>query len=129
MGDFNDILSKEEKEGAIVRTEASMSMLRDFVKNCGVLDLGFSGHPFTWWNKRSGKDAIKARPDRVFNDPQWSLAFHRASCFHLEMVGADHCPFLLDTEVKTEKSKRLFVFDSRWVDKDGCEDMVRTAWV
>ncbi|GAA0143479.1 hypothetical protein LIER_04152 [Lithospermum erythrorhizon] len=97
MGDFNDILYKEEKEGGIMRTEASMSMFRDFVKNCGTLDMGFSGAPFTRWNKRSRKDAIKARLDRVICDLQWSLTFHRATCFHLEMVGADHCPLFLDT--------------------------------
>ncbi|GAA0187510.1 hypothetical protein LIER_34799 [Lithospermum erythrorhizon] len=44
------------------------------------------------------------------------------------MVGADHCPILLDTELKTVKSKRRFVFDSRWVGKEGCEEVVRIAW-
>ncbi|GAA0170143.1 hypothetical protein LIER_24472 [Lithospermum erythrorhizon] len=38
------------------------------------------------------------------------------------MVGVDHCPILLDTELKTEKSKRSFGFDSRWVGKEGCEE-------
>ncbi|GAA0167687.1 hypothetical protein LIER_40429 [Lithospermum erythrorhizon] len=69
MGDFNDILCKEEKESVVVRTEGSMTMFRDFVKHCGMLDLGFSGYPFTWWNKRSGLDAIKVCLDRVFCDP------------------------------------------------------------
>ncbi|GAA0174295.1 hypothetical protein LIER_27717 [Lithospermum erythrorhizon] len=44
MGDFNDILCHEEKNGGNTRT-GSMAMFRDFVRQCGLLDLGFSGHP------------------------------------------------------------------------------------
>ncbi|GAA0170142.1 hypothetical protein LIER_24471 [Lithospermum erythrorhizon] len=69
IGDINDILSNEEKEGGNTRSEGSMAMFRDFVRQCGLLDLGFSGHPFMWWNKSSGIDTIKIRLDRVLCDP------------------------------------------------------------
>ncbi|GAA0186878.1 hypothetical protein LIER_34166 [Lithospermum erythrorhizon] len=54
MGDFNNILDKEEKEGGNIRTKGSLDYFRDFVKSSGVLDLGYVGYPFTWWNKREG---------------------------------------------------------------------------
>ncbi|GAA0187513.1 hypothetical protein LIER_34801 [Lithospermum erythrorhizon] len=69
MGDFNDILSNEEKEGGNTCSEGSMAMFRDFIRQYGLLDLGFSGHPFTWWNRRSDVDTIKMRLDRVLYVP------------------------------------------------------------
>ncbi|GAA0141960.1 hypothetical protein LIER_35483 [Lithospermum erythrorhizon] len=88
MGDFNDILHADEKTGAIVRSEGSMKLFRDFC----------------------------------------CLKFPRAIVFYLDLVGASHCPILLDTDVRAEKGKQRFVFDSRWVGKDGCEDTIRAAW-
>ncbi|GAA0141174.1 hypothetical protein LIER_02378 [Lithospermum erythrorhizon] len=105
MGDFNDILNKEEKEGEYE-----------------------IGHPFTWWNKREWDNAIKIKLDHVLFDHQWSLIFQGATCFHLAMVGVDHCPIMLDTEVTTDKSKRRFVFDCHWVGKEGCEEVIKAAW-
>ncbi|GAA0187167.1 hypothetical protein LIER_34455 [Lithospermum erythrorhizon] len=48
MGDFNDLLSSEEKLGGIERTESSMQVFREFVKHCQLLDIGYVGHPYTW---------------------------------------------------------------------------------
>ncbi|GAA0166977.1 hypothetical protein LIER_40288 [Lithospermum erythrorhizon] len=101
VGEFNDILIKEEKRGA----------LRD-----------------QKWNRREGEANIKSHLDRVLCSPQWDLDNNGATCYHLAMVGADHCPIFLDINVQTDKVKRLFVFDNRWLQKDGCEDVVRRAW-
>ncbi|GAA0183844.1 hypothetical protein LIER_31190 [Lithospermum erythrorhizon] len=103
-------------------------MFRNFVKNYRVLDLGFVGHPYTWWNKREGDDVIKSRLDRVLYDPRWSLMFNSATCFHMGMIGADHCPIMPNTEVETIKSKRRFLFDRRWAGKDGYEEVIKNAW-
>ncbi|GAA0184786.1 hypothetical protein LIER_32074 [Lithospermum erythrorhizon] len=81
-----------------------------------------------WWNRRGEDGTIKSRLDRVLCSPQWTAEFNGASCFHLKMVGADHCPLLLDTIATSGKAKRCFVFDNRWVRKAGCEEVVRKAW-
>ncbi|GAA0160059.1 hypothetical protein LIER_43509 [Lithospermum erythrorhizon] len=128
MGDFIDILTTEEKEGGISRSEGSLFLSRDFVADCGLLDLGYVGQPFTWWNKRVGDGAIRSRLDRVLSDPQWNITFHSAGCLHIDMVGADRCPIMLDTNIKSVKSKRHFVFGSRWIGKEGCEDVSKNAW-
>ncbi|GAA0170411.1 hypothetical protein LIER_40953 [Lithospermum erythrorhizon] len=38
------------------------------------------------------------------------------------------CPILVDTEASLEMVKRCFVFYSRWIGKEGCEDVIRDAW-
>ncbi|GAA0166032.1 hypothetical protein LIER_21283 [Lithospermum erythrorhizon] len=57
--------------------------------------------------------------------PQWDVDFNGASCFHLRMVGVDHCPFLVDTHASPGKVKRRFVFYNGWVGKEGCEEVAR----
>ncbi|GAA0174848.1 hypothetical protein LIER_41798 [Lithospermum erythrorhizon] len=128
MGDFNDILRSSEKEGGNTRTEASLMVFQDFFRAGGLLDLGFNGDSLTWCNRRDKEACIKARLDRVGCNAHWYLNYPRAVVYYLEMIGTDHRPILLDTEVSTSTVKRLFVFDKRWVSKEGCEEVVRRAW-
>lgn len=64
-GDFNDILYPEEKRGGLQRSRGSCGRFQTLLNNCGLLDLGFRGYPFTWRNNRSGTDFIESRLDRV----------------------------------------------------------------
>ncbi|KAM2913102.1 hypothetical protein COP2_043795 [Malus domestica] len=52
IGDFNDILCNDEKEGGNTRSISSLRDFRDFVARNELLDLGFEGYPFTWRNNR-----------------------------------------------------------------------------
>ena len=51
IGDFNDIVDDEEKDGGNYRPMASMRDFREFLANNKLFDLGFEGYPFTWRNK------------------------------------------------------------------------------
>lgn len=47
MGDFNPILSHDEKEGGNFGSSQIISMFRDTVQNHNLSDLGFEGDKFT----------------------------------------------------------------------------------
>ena len=47
FGDFNSIISQEDKRGGRVFASSSSGGFKDFVDSMGLLDLGFVGHPFT----------------------------------------------------------------------------------
>ncbi|XP_027096071.1 uncharacterized protein [Coffea arabica] len=65
MGDFNAIVSTDEKRGGLpFRVDEGME-LRTFMSLAGVSDAGFSGSPFTWCNNRGGLARIWKRLDRV----------------------------------------------------------------
>ena len=51
MGDFNEILFAEEKQGWLIRPERQMQGIRDALDFCRLRDLGFNGFPFTWCNR------------------------------------------------------------------------------
>jgi hypothetical protein len=42
-GDFNEVLTSDEHLGLNDRSESHMSLLRDCLQSCGLVDLGFSG--------------------------------------------------------------------------------------
>ncbi|KAG6629896.1 hypothetical protein CIPAW_14G116800 [Carya illinoinensis] len=64
MGDFNEVLSFNEKVGGRARTDRQIQEFRDLLDECGLLDLGYIGNPFTWCNKREPQHSISERLDR-----------------------------------------------------------------
>ncbi|KAL8467467.1 hypothetical protein ACS0TY_030923 [Phlomoides rotata] len=97
-GDYNEILFGYEKSGGNLRLEARMVDFRDCIENCGLVDLGFRGHPFTWSNKQAGGDNIRERLDRVLCNSLWSDRFPEARVSHLTRVLSDHCPLVVEWE-------------------------------
>ena len=47
-GDFNEILSMEEKSSGATRCQSQMDRFRGVVNLCGFKDFGYSGTDFTW---------------------------------------------------------------------------------
>ena len=54
IGDFNEILRAEEKQGWLDRLDRQMQGFRDALDFCSLKDLGYTGFPFTWYNQRPG---------------------------------------------------------------------------
>lgn len=48
IGDYNDILTTDEKNGRKPNSPGRMQRFRDMPNNCGFIDLGFRGPKFTW---------------------------------------------------------------------------------
>ena len=52
IGDFNMILSQSEKYGGKPDACSSNDVFHSFMDSFDMIDLGFSGNPYTWYNKR-----------------------------------------------------------------------------
>jgi hypothetical protein len=72
FGDFNIILSNEEKFGGNVIDPNIMNMFRDTKNMCNLQDLGFKGEIFTWTNRQEDHSHIKARLDRFLANEEWT---------------------------------------------------------
>ncbi|KAH7851180.1 hypothetical protein Vadar_008241 [Vaccinium darrowii] len=99
-----------------------------FVDDCGLVDLGFSGYPFTWRNNRCGDDYVQERLDRVLASPSWCLLYDQASVSHLDTVGSDHSAILLNLRSVPAKRRVPFRFDARWVENEEVHEVIRQAW-
>ncbi|KAF7146649.1 hypothetical protein RHSIM_Rhsim04G0083800 [Rhododendron simsii] len=127
-GDFNDILFNEEKSGGRDREGWEMQDFRNFIDDNDLIDVGYVGYPFTWNNKRGGRDNIRMRLDRAVVNPRWRVDFPNGALLHLKPGGSDHCPILLRYGMTIERKIPRFIFDSRWSDKDECNSIVKTCW-
>lgn len=85
------------------------------VDHCNLIDLGYTGPPFAWTNKREPLGLIKERIDRVWMNAEWRSIFPDSRLFHLPIMQSDHCPLLLDLDhtnaIPNKKIFRLEVLD------------------
>ncbi|XP_062176085.1 uncharacterized protein LOC133881146 [Alnus glutinosa] len=49
--DFNMILDQSDKFGGLPYATSSRDFFRTFMNTCGMIDLSFSGNPFTWFEE------------------------------------------------------------------------------
>lgn len=64
-GDYNVILSSQEKKGGRPFDIAESRDFMNFIADEGLTDIGYTGSPFTWCNNRVGEARISKRLDRV----------------------------------------------------------------
>lgn len=102
-GDFNTILSMEEKAGGRLPNFTSMADFNDCITSLGIQDAGFHGSSYTWYNGQTGGNAIWARLDRVFYNPQWLSKFP-IKVSHLSREASDHSPLLISLILLNLKS-------------------------
>lgn len=127
MGDFNAIISQNEKKGGLSFASSSSHNFASDLSNLGLIDLGFHGYPYTWSNKRVGIDNIQQRLDRGVGNTDWISLFPLATIHHLPAIGSDHAPILLNTSVETNEPKP-FRFENMWIDDKSCFDTVHQGW-
>ena len=97
IGDYNEILSSDEKQGRISRSLWCMEEFRSALLYCCLIDLGFTRNIFTWRNGRTGSAFIQERLDWVCATTGWRDIFLHAKVHHPQVTYSDHDPILLTT--------------------------------
>ena len=85
---------------------------REYINECGLMDLGFHKPRFTWTNKNLIWSCnIKERLDRGLGNEEWKIHFPRIEIHHLPCTKFDHCPILLDTNLLNCRLPKHFKFE------------------
>jgi endonuclease/exonuclease/phosphatase family metal-dependent hydrolase len=95
LGDFNEALWQEEHLSSTPRPINQMDAFREVLYDCNLTDLGFSGVPYTYDNKRAGRANVKVRLDRAVACPAWRDMYADTRVQHLTSPVSDHCPVLV----------------------------------
>jgi hypothetical protein len=131
-GDFNEVLSDQEQFGGNDREEWMMEGFREVVQYCGFTDLGFSGAPFTWDNRRDGVHNIKVRLDRALADEKWLDLFGDSVVSHVQTTASDHCAIKVELQcfgrLQRPAWARPFRYENMWRRHPTYEDTVAAAW-
>lgn len=123
MGDFNEVLHRSEHVGVQERSYAQIAGFREMVDVCGLSDLGYEGHSWTYEKKVAGGSYCRVRLDQTLASPEWSSCFPSAKVRHLTLAASDHCPIVLESERSRAKKRRKGRFHY-----ETFSDMLANTW-
>ncbi|KAK4395942.1 hypothetical protein Sango_1748500 [Sesamum angolense] len=97
-GDFNTVLSPDERSGGAAPSGIAMSDFHDAIADCALVDAGYVGSPYTWYSRR-----LRQRLDRVLISSCWMTIFPKMQVAHLELSQSDHRGLLVEAECTVER--------------------------
>ncbi|GAU34086.1 hypothetical protein TSUD_255820 [Trifolium subterraneum] len=129
IGDFNDLLSQEDKRGLLPHPNWLCSGFRSAVNDCDLTDIHLEGYPFTWIKSRGTDHVIEERLDRALASSEWLSIFPNAKLINLLSSHSDHSPILLQCSPAIKQQyKYEFRFENNWLKEDDIEEVVNEGW-
>jgi hypothetical protein len=130
IGDFNEVLLREEHMGVNERSNAQIQAFRDTVDICELMDLGYMGTSWTFEKKVAGGSYCRVRLDRALASASWSARFPLATLQHLTAAASDHSPILLRQVPMEENTMqpRLFRYETMWESHQELKPVIEQMW-
>ncbi|XP_073357962.1 uncharacterized protein [Aegilops tauschii subsp. strangulata] len=132
LGDFNEILTCDEKMGGAARPQQYLDRFREALETCDLGDIGYEGDKFTWRNhSKEMTTYICERLDRATANIQWCEAFLEFSVVNGKLRHSNHRPIIVNTEGEgggRPISDRGFRFEAWWLQEEGCSEVIQNAW-
>ena len=117
VGDFNEIISDEEKMGGALRPTRQMENFKQSLYDCNLHAVPIIG-PFFTWSRGKGSNMILERLDRGVATNSWFAMFPTVCETHLVAPTSDHAPLLFhasNKQVRMGGYKKSFRFENMWV--------------
>ncbi|VAH55769.1 hypothetical protein VPH35_041824 [Triticum aestivum] len=111
-----------------------MDRFKSALEECELDDLGFIGDAFTWRNHNHvAADYVKERLDRAVATQAWRDRFTAYKVTNGDPHHSDHRPVIIDTAGATAvwreaTQNRMPRFEARWLEEEGCKEIVKNAW-
>ncbi|KAK2417953.1 hypothetical protein QL285_040194 [Trifolium repens] len=130
-GDFNDIISQDEKKGGAPFSTRRCNNFQDNINACGLIDLGAVGPKYTWRGPLiGGQDRIFERLDRALSNDEWRLLFSEAIVKVLPRIEfSDHHPIIIMLHgIPVAKQQGKFRFEKAWMFHPTYTEFVKGHW-
>lgn len=112
------------------RSESEMLAFRDTLEVCDLVDLGFSGLPFTYDNKQKDRKNVRVRLDRAVADNRWRDIFSEARVVHKVSPCSDHNPLVLECikEEANQVRRNFRRYEAFWERDASLPERVAAIW-
>lgn len=131
IGDFNEVLSHDEKVGGRCRVESQIALFCEVLQHGNLIDLGWKGCKFTWSNRHEDLSFTKERLDRALANKLWRDNFPEVQVNTMSSMCSHHRPILLECCHRHRHVSRFhfpFKYEVSWSKEDGCRDVITSAW-
>ncbi|XP_026417146.1 uncharacterized protein LOC113312624 [Papaver somniferum] len=128
IGDFNSIVSSEEKVGGRAANRRVMQEFNTCLDNCELIHAPKSGLQFSWSNCQHGNKRILSNLDRAVYNHLW---FQKHSDWGYKVglrIASDHAPLLGGSESIPKPSNIPFKFQKMWLTHPGFMELVSKCW-
>ncbi|XP_023908712.1 uncharacterized protein LOC112020382 [Quercus suber] len=106
-----------------------MQLFRDVMDECGFMDLGYVGLPFTWEKHFADGHSIWEMLDWGLATNEWLMKFIGTRVHHLTSDSSNHYPlWIVPNGLEVVRSTKPFRFEEIWLSNPGCSNVVEAVW-
>ena len=106
-----------------------MQIFREVLDECGFIDIGFKGSPFTWSKHYSSGVSIWERLDGAVVSYDWFVKYPGTQVNHVDNTTSNHKILWIEqSELDLLPKKKLFRFEEMWLGDKGCGEIVEGVW-
>ncbi|XP_058762598.1 uncharacterized protein LOC131635980 [Vicia villosa] len=127
IGDFNNVVSIQDRIGGNKVMEKEYKELGDMMHNTGLFEATTFGPHFTWSNKHR-EGTIYSRIDHMLGNFEWFQKFHEAKVYVMNPHISDHAPIKVDYQKHVKRKLRMFKFLNSVVLEPSFLQVVATSW-
>jgi endonuclease/exonuclease/phosphatase family metal-dependent hydrolase len=129
IGDFNDLLSQEDKKGNHPHPNWLCNGFRSAVGDCDLTDIQLEAYLYTWIKSRGSSHVIEERLDRAMANSNWIMLYPNVKLLNLLSSHSDHSPILLQNSPVTPNGRIYsFRFENSWLKEDDIDEVVEEGW-
>ncbi|XP_070038256.1 uncharacterized protein LOC142167387 [Nicotiana tabacum] len=113
VGDFNSVLSSEDRMGGNPVTWAELVDFKTCIYKSGLMELAHNGQIFTWNDKGEGQ-RIYSKIDWMFINNEWLHSMSTCKAIYLAEEISDHFPINITMGDINVKQRRTFKYCNVW---------------
>lgn len=95
IGDFNDLLTREDKQRIHPHLSRLCVGFKNAVGDCDLISIKLEGHHFIWIRSRRTSQVIEERLERAMENIGWLDIFHNVQLLSLLTSHSDHSPIIV----------------------------------
>lgn len=130
FGDFKEVLNLNEKLGGKNRRVCLVNDFREAIRDCDLVDMGSTGYPFTWSNRRFGDHLIDEKQDKFLGNSNWRNYFQDKAAVNLVSWSSYHNPILMEVLEKGKEDRHAkrtlhrVHYEDMWSPYEKCKEIV-----